>query len=209
MTHRPLYKFHVVFIILILYLILVSLPPCNVFFICSGEILCSCSCFSNSLASHCLCWLLFFPTSSLGALRYLLPLKPVWIRQSCLMALNTILMLLDTRFISLTPTFPWSFRLQCPNCYFIDTSVWKIGTWNLKIFKISHLVTKSQPPPPIGILISENGTSGGLGQKPRSILAITYSHIFHTRLISKSCPIFLQSTGISCFIVLVFSALHR
>ena len=82
-----------------------------------GEVICSPSCLSNSVFRNLLC-----PQ----------PLSPY------LVPLSTILMQLDTRFTSLTPTLPLSSRLQCQNYYFIAPRVYKIGTLHLKCLKYHY-----------------------------------------------------------------------
>lgn len=120
-------QFHIVSLILILCLMRISIPSLKFFLYWSWEISCSPSCLSDSLATHSLWWLLF-SSKSLKSSDICLH---KWYNSA---ALNIILILLCTKFRSLTSTVPLNFRLQCQNSFFFFFSpgVYRIGTLNLK-----------------------------------------------------------------------------
>ena len=103
----------------------ISTPSLKFFLYWSWEISCFPSYPSDSLATHSLCWLLFSSKSLMSSDICL----HKWYNS---VALNTIFILLYTKFRSLTSTTPLDFRLQCQNSFFFSPGVYRIGILNLK-----------------------------------------------------------------------------
>ena len=177
-------QFHIVSLILILCLMRISIPSLKFFLYWSWEISCSPSCLSDSLATHSLWWLLF-SSKSLKSSDICLH---KWYNSA---ALNIILILLCTKFRSLTSTVPLNFRLQCQNSFFFFFRCLQNRHLKFKMFKSALLITQSQPLSYTVIPISQNSSSvllvtqiENLGSSS-SPLVLSYAHP-----VSKSYQIF-------------------